>query len=194
MCRMLEVVRIEDGEAGLSVRTTKRPLATIAGLYEYLIIRNDAGGHAIRCVNGQFVVPAGGQVEVPTLRGVPLIRAPRTLPRVIDHHQVDAFTAALRTRRDPAMDEAVLLGGLRRCEVLGLHLEDVRPGEHCLFIADGKGRHQRIIPVSNRALRPLAEYVESELPRTSSAALAAAAKPKKITKRLSGIPETAHIA
>lgn len=37
------VVRIEDGEGGLSARTIKRRLATIAGLYEYLIIRGDTG-------------------------------------------------------------------------------------------------------------------------------------------------------
>src|SRR5438067_12931180 len=36
-----KVVRIEDGEPGLSARTIKRRLATIAGLYEYLIIRGD---------------------------------------------------------------------------------------------------------------------------------------------------------
>ena len=33
------VVRIEDGEAGLSARTIKRRLATVAGLFEYLIVR-----------------------------------------------------------------------------------------------------------------------------------------------------------
>src|SRR6266540_1664117 len=37
------VVRIEDGEAGLSARTIKRRLATIAGLYEYLLVRGDIG-------------------------------------------------------------------------------------------------------------------------------------------------------
>src|SRR5215203_5318479 len=36
-----KVVRIEDGESGLSARTIKRRLASIAGLYEYLIIRGD---------------------------------------------------------------------------------------------------------------------------------------------------------
>jgi len=33
------VVRIEDGEAGLSARTIKRRLASVTGLFEYLIIR-----------------------------------------------------------------------------------------------------------------------------------------------------------
>jgi integrase/recombinase XerD len=158
------VVRIEDGEAGLSARTIKRRLATIAGLYEYLIIRDDVGVT-------RNPVPRGLAVRRPgqrAVRGVPLIRTPRTLPRVIDPDQVDAFMGALRTRRDRAMVEAMLLGGLRRCEVLGLRLEDVRPGEHRLFIADGKGGHQRLIPVSKRFFATLADYLESERPRTSS--------------------------
>ncbi|WP_321166354.1 tyrosine-type recombinase/integrase [Serinicoccus sp. CUA-874] len=57
---------------------------------------------------------------------------------------------------------------MRRCEVLGLRLEDVRPGEHRLFIADGKGGHQRLIPVSKRFFTTLADYLESERPGTSS--------------------------
>ncbi len=36
--------------------------------------------------------------------------------------EVDALLAALRTDRDTAMVTAMLLGGLRRCEVLGLRL------------------------------------------------------------------------
>ena len=158
-----KVVRIKDGESGLAARTIKRRLATIAGLYEYLIIRDDAGVTRNPVPRG-LAVRRSGQRAV---RGVPLIRAPRTLPRVIDPDQVDALTAALRTRRDRAMVEAMLLGGLRRCEVLGLCLEDVRPGEHRLFIADGKGGHQRIIPVSKRFFATLADYLESERPRTS---------------------------
>ena len=53
---------------------------------------------------------------------VPLIRTPRTLPRVVDPDEADALLGALRTHRDRAMVQAMLLGGLRRCEVLGLRL------------------------------------------------------------------------
>src|SRR3954464_12634145 len=98
------VVRIDDGEAGLSARTIKRRLATIAGLYEYLIIRGDTGVT-------QNPVPRGLATRRPgqrPMRGVPLIRAPRTLPRVIDPQEADAFLAALRTDRDRAMIEAML--------------------------------------------------------------------------------------
>ncbi len=101
------------------------------------------------------------------VRSVPLIRAPRTVPRIIDPDEVDAFMGALRTHRDRAMVEAMLLGGLRRCEVLGLRLEDLRPGERRVFVAEGKGGHQRIVPISNRFFRRVGDYLDTERPRTS---------------------------
>jgi len=62
------------------------------------------------------------------------------------------------------MVEAMLLGGLRRCEVLGLRLADIRPGERRLFIAEGKGGHQRIVPVSARFFSSFGSYLSSERP------------------------------
>jgi integrase/recombinase XerD len=74
----------------------------------------------------------------------------RRLPRVIDPDAVDALVAALRTQRDRAMVEAMLLGGLRRCEVI---------------IAEGKGGHERIVPLATRFFTTLAAYLETERPR-----------------------------
>ena len=162
--RGAKVVRIEDGEAGLSARTIKRRLATIAGLYEYLIVRGDTGITANPVPRG-LALRRPGQRAV---RGVPLIKTPRTLPRVIDPDEVDALMAALRMRRDRAMVEAMLLGGLRRCEVLGLRLDDLHPGERRVFIADGKGGHQRIVPVSTRFFTSVADYLEMERPQSST--------------------------
>jgi integrase len=62
------------------------------------------------------------------------------------------------------MVEAMLLGGLRRCEVLGLRTEDLRPGEGRIFINEGKGGHQRLIPISSRFFRSLSRYLEKERP------------------------------
>jgi site-specific recombinase XerD len=98
------------------------------------------------------------------MRGVPLLRTPRTLPRVLSPSEVDALLAALRTHRDRAMVLAMLLGGLRRCEVLGLRMPDVHAGERRLFVAEGKGGHQRIVPVSNRFFAALADYLSQERP------------------------------
>ena len=58
----------------------------------------------------------------------------------------------------------MLLGGLRRCEVLGLRLGDVNAGDRQLFVADGKGGHQRLVPVSPRFFEHLGAYLDTERP------------------------------
>ncbi len=97
-------------------------------------------------------------------RGVPLIRTPRTLPRILSPAEVDALFAVLRTQRDHAMVEAMVLGGLRRCEVLALRLEDLKTAERRVFVVEGKGGHHRLIPVSARFFNTVAGYLRDERP------------------------------
>jgi integrase/recombinase XerD len=152
----------EPGQAGVSARTLRRRLSSVSGLYGFLLVRGDV------TVNP---VPRG----LPTRRerqrprqGIPLVRAPQTLPRILDPAEVDALTTALRTHRDRAMVAAMVLGGLRRCEVLGLRLADVRFAERRLFIAEGKGGHQRIVPVSPRFFTEASAYLDAERPATTA--------------------------
>ena len=97
-------------------------------------------------------------------RLVPLVRVPRTLPRILSPEEVDRLIGALRTHRDRAM----VLAGLRRCEVLGLRLADVRAGDRRLFVAEGKGGHQRVIPVAARFLQALGDYQHDKRPAEPS--------------------------
>ena len=76
--------------------------------------------------------------------------------------------AALRTQRDRAMVQAMLLGGLRRCEVLGLRLEDLHLGEWRVFVDEGKGGHQRLVPVSPSFFATVAAYMDTERPPEAS--------------------------
>ncbi len=154
------VVRIEDGEAGLSARTIARRLSSIAGLFEYLIVRGDAGVERNPVPRGL----AGRRAGQRRRGGVRLVRRPRTLPRVLSPVEVDALLGALRTQRDRAIGLAMLLAGLRRCEVLGLRLQDINPGEQRLFVASGKGGRERVVPVSARFFQALGEYLEAERP------------------------------
>jgi site-specific recombinase XerD len=157
--RGTNVVRLDDGETGLSARTIRRRLATLSGLFGYLVARG---------VVKASPVPSGPLTRSPAGRGrraqAPLIRTPRTLPRVLTAPEAVALLTVLRTARDRAMVEAMLLGGLRRCEVLGLRLEDVHLADRRLFIAEGKGGHERIVPVAGRFFTTLAAYLESERP------------------------------
>jgi site-specific recombinase XerD len=142
------------GVGGVSARTLRRRLSSVSGLYGFLHARGDV------MVNP---VPRG----LPTRRerqrpgqGVPLVR----VPRILEPGEVDVLTAALRTHRDRAMVAAMVLGGLRRCEVLGLRLGDLRFGERRVFIAAGKGGHQRLVPVSARFFAEVSAYLQAERP------------------------------
>ena len=154
------LVRISDGGAGLSASTIKRRLAAVSSLFGYLVVRGDAG-----VVSNP--VPRG----LPTRRsrhrdqrGVPLVRGVRRLPQILEAGEVDALLGSLRTVRDRAIIEAMLLGGLRRCEVLGLRLADLRLGDWRVFIADGKGGHQRLVPISQTFFVTVAAYLNDERP------------------------------
>jgi integrase len=41
------VVRLEDGESGLAVRTIKRRLASVSGLFTYLVVRGDVAANPV---------------------------------------------------------------------------------------------------------------------------------------------------
>lgn len=107
------VVRIADRESGLSARTIARRLSSVSGFYAYLVARGDTPATTNPVPRGLQTRRAGGRT-----RTVPLVRVPQTLPEILSPDEVDALLGALRTARDRAMVLAMLLGGLRRCEVL----------------------------------------------------------------------------
>ncbi len=158
-----KVVRISDGGAGLSTSTIKRRLAAVSSFYGYLVARGDLGTNP---------VPRGLPTRKSRHRGergaAALVRGVRRLPRVLEPAAVEALMTALRTERDRAIVQAMLLGGLRRCEVLGLRLEDLRLGEWRVFVADGKGGHQRLVPVSKTFFATVARYLNAERPAEAS--------------------------
>jgi integrase/recombinase XerD len=154
----LQPVRPGTGPAGVSAATVRRRLSIVSGFFAFLQARGDVTANP---------VPRG----LPTRRersrpgqGVPLVRAVRQLPRILAPAQVDALMAALRTHRDRAMVAAMVLGGLRRCEVLGLRLEDLRVAERRVFVAEGKAGRQRLVPVSGRFFAAVAAYLDAERP------------------------------
>jgi integrase len=152
----LQPVATRGEPGGVSAATVRRRLSIVSGFFAFLQARGDVTANP---------VPRG----LPTRRersrpgqGVPLVRAVRTLPRVLSPAEVDALMAALRTQRDRAMVAAMVLGGLRRCEVLGLRLGDLHVAERRVFIAEGKGGRQRLIPVSGRFFAAVAAYLDAE--------------------------------
>lgn len=152
------VIRLADGESGLSSRTIQRRLSSLSSMYSYLLARGDVAANPVpKGLSTRRARDRGG-------RGVPLIRTPRTLPRVAEPAEVDALLSACRRWRDRAMFEAMVYGGLRRCEVLGLRLGDLDGARRQVFIAEGKGGHQRQIPISARWFATVSRYLRDERP------------------------------
>lgn len=156
--RLLQPVVAGDESGGVATSTVARRVSMVSAFFSYLQARGDVAANP---------VPRG----LPTRRersrpgqGVPLTRRTRKLPRILTPAEVDTLTAALRTHRDRAMIAAMVLGGLRRCEVLGLRMEDLRVAERRVFIAEGKGGHQRLVPVSTRFFAAVAAYLDAERP------------------------------
>lgn len=153
-----KVVRLADGESGLMASTIKRRLSSVAGFYSFLVM--------IEAVD-RNPVPIGIATRRPVRHRrsrVPLVRTPRLLPKILEPVEVNLLFRALRRVRDRAMVEAMVLGGLRRCEVLGLRLGDLRPAERRVLVADGKGGHQRMVSISPRFFRSVSIYMQTERP------------------------------
>ena len=156
--RALQPLRAGDEPGGVSTATVRRRLSIVSGFFGFLQARGDVTANP---------VPRG----LPTRRersrpgqGVPLVRAVRRLPRILAPAEVDALMAALFTHRDRAVVAAMVLGGLRRCEVLGLRMGDLHAAERRVFVAEGKGGRQRLIPVSGRFFAAVAAYLDAERP------------------------------
>jgi integrase/recombinase XerD len=94
-----------------------------------------------------------------------LPRLPKHLPRAI--LSVPEVEAILREAdpatpyglRDRAMLELVYSTGLRRMEVAGLALYDVDPNRRLVFVREGKGAKDRVVPIGKRALAWLDRYL-----------------------------------
>jgi integrase/recombinase XerD len=152
------VIRLSDGESGLSARTIQRRLSSLSSFYAFLVVRGDVDRNPVPRGLSTRRSRDRGQ------RGVPLVRTPRTLPRVAEPAEIDVLLAACRRHRDRAMFEAMVFGGLRRCEVLGLRLEDLDGARRQVFIVEGKGGHQRQIPISARWFATVSDYLRHERP------------------------------
>lgn len=114
------VVRLTDGSGGLALSTVRRRLSSLSGFYAHLVALGEMSHNPVQ---------RGMPVRSPVTRDrrvVPLVRAVRHLPRVLDPSEVTGLVGALRTDRDRAIVDAMLLAGLRRSEALGLRLGDIR--------------------------------------------------------------------
>lgn len=88
-------------------------------------------------------------------------RLPRTLLSVDDIEAIlrEAEPTSAQGVRDRAMLELLYSTGLRRMEVPSLALYDADLTRRLLFVREGKGRKDRVVPLGERAVAWLAKYL-----------------------------------
>ncbi|MFZ5699354.1 MAG: site-specific tyrosine recombinase XerC [Pseudomonadota bacterium] len=94
-------------------------------------------------------------------------RLPRTLLSVQDVEAMlaEAEPDTVQGLRDRAMLETLYSTGLRRMELPGLALYDVDVARRLVFVREGKGRKDRVVPIGERACAWLEKYVHEARPQ-----------------------------
>ena len=91
------------------------------------------------------------------------VRTPKRVVVPLSVDQVAHFWSSLRTSRDLAIVGLMVLHGLRSCEVLALHTDDLLFADSQIRVS-GKGKKQRLLPMAPETARLLQHYLDLERP------------------------------
>ena len=142
--RHLFYYRQEHNNKPLGVRTQNAYMTSVRQLFKWLTQENYL-----------LTNPASELV---------LMKQPTQLPVVLSESEVDRLLQQPDTNgalgvRDRAILELFYSTGIRRSELCRLALQDVSFSRKTVFIRQGKGGKDRLIPIGERALRWLHDYV-----------------------------------
>ncbi len=134
-------------DKGFSNRSAARKIASLRSFFKYL--------HRQKLVEGN-----------PAL----VLITPHTdkhLPTFLDEKTAEALMNApdktrLNGKRDAAILELFYSTGIRLSELIGLNVSDIQPNERVIKVF-GKGRKQRILPVGEKALQAIDEYLATRI-------------------------------
>jgi site-specific recombinase XerD len=92
-------------------------------------------------------------------------RRGRALPKVFSKEEVKRILNATRNNKHKLLLWMIYSCGLRRSEVTNIMITDLDRDRKILHIREGKGRVDRIVPVSDKVWEKLDEYVDSFYPK-----------------------------
>ena len=143
--RWLYHYRKKDG-APLSISSQRGKLVPVRGFFKWLTR------------TGQIPANPAAELDLP--------RKIRRLPRhVLSESEVEQVLAGVDIGsaiglRDRAMMEVLYATGMRRMEIANLEVTDIDQDRCVVLIREGKGRKDRLIPLGERALHWVQQYLE----------------------------------
>jgi len=90
---------------------------------------------------------------------------PRLLPHVLSKVEVKAILDAHQNIKHRAILSLIYACGLRRSELLNLKLQDIDSTRGMLRVNQGKGKKDRMVPISDKLVSLLREYYQYEKPK-----------------------------
>jgi integrase/recombinase XerD len=136
-----------------------RPLSVVSQAHQLVGVRQ-----YFKWCSRQALLPANpaSELQLPKVG----LRLPRYTLTVAEVEAVLAQpkVGTLEGLRDRALLEVLWATGVRRSEAAKLSVYDVR-GDGTLFVRQGKGKKDRVVPISQRALEWLRRYLEEVRPR-----------------------------
>jgi integrase/recombinase XerC len=143
-----------QGLKTLKRSTVARKLASLRAFFDFLRERG------LKVDPSRLVQPPKQEKPLPRRLSVDeafhLVEAKRPARR---DYGSEELRRALETR-DRALLELVYSSGLRVQEARGLDLDDLRPDLGLVHIRAGKGSKERVVPVGEKALAALSEYLK----------------------------------
>jgi integrase/recombinase XerD len=141
--RYLFHARKEDGRP-LTFRYQRTRLASIRAFFKHLA--------------RERLVLYNPAAELPLPRRENRLPPPTLTAAEVEIVLAQADIAAPLGLRDRAILEAFYSTGIRRSELIALGLQDVDTARGALFIRQGKGKKDRVVPIGARALAWLSKY------------------------------------
>jgi integrase/recombinase XerD len=105
-----------------------------------------------------------GRPEVLPL--IPYGKKPKTIPCVLSPEEVLRLIEAAPSRRDRLLLQTAYACGLRIEELMHLRVSDIDSARMVIIVRQGKGRKDRLVPLSPRLLAELRAYWQWQRPRT----------------------------
>ena len=136
-------------ELGLSANSLARNISAIRGFYRFLIAENITKTDPTE------------NIDRPKLA--------RHLPSVLTYEEIKKINQIPDTKtklglRNRAMLETIYASGLRVSELLGLQLKSIYFDQNVLRVF-GKGRKERLVPISDSALNWIKQYLDRSRPQ-----------------------------
>ncbi|MDO8312390.1 MAG: site-specific tyrosine recombinase XerC, partial [Sideroxyarcus sp.] len=141
--RYLFLYRKEDGQP-LTTRSQHTRITPLRAYFKWLAKQN------------HILYNPASELELPRLeKRLPKhVLSIREAEAVLAMPDLDTGTGI----RDRAMMETLYSTGMRRMELIGLHLHDIDVERGTVMIRQGKGKKDRMIPIGERALQWVAKY------------------------------------